>query len=73
MIASSNARVFILAINDASGAEIAQTFIQSLESTERLIKGNQSSFIAQVYQNSRVTIWQNHTKLLKMLQRSNEL
>lgn len=72
-IASSSARVFVLAIGDASGEEMAQTFIQALDSIKRFIKGNQAPFIAKVYQNSRVTIWQNHTKLLKMLQRSNEL
>jgi 5S rRNA maturation endonuclease (ribonuclease M5) len=67
------ARVFILAIGDASGEEMAQTFIQALDNIKRFIKGNQAPFIAKVYQNSRVTIWQNHTKLLKILQRSNEL
>ncbi len=72
-IASSNARVFVLAIGDASGEEMAQTFIKALDNIERFIKGNQAPFIAKVYQNSRVTIWQNHTKLLKMLQRFNEL
>jgi predicted nuclease of predicted toxin-antitoxin system len=67
-IASSGARVFILAINDCTGEDMANAFALSLPRMERLINSHSPPFIAKVYQFGKVRIWQDRKKLLSTLQ-----
>lgn len=66
-IASSNAKVFVLSLGNLTGEEMACIFEEALAKMEKFAQGNQPPFIAKVYQQGRVKIWQNRTTLLKVL------
>jgi predicted nuclease of predicted toxin-antitoxin system len=67
-IASSGAKVFVLAVGNLTGEEMAAAFAEALTKMERFALSNQPPFIARVYRQGTVRIWQNHTKLGKMRQ-----
>jgi hypothetical protein len=62
-IAESGARVFVLAIDEATGTEMAEALIAALPRMEKLIQSHNPPFIAKVYSFGRVQIWQNAKKL----------
>ena len=71
-IASSDAKVFVLALGNITGEEMANAFTQALEKMENVAQSNQPPFIAKVYKQGMVKIWQNRKKLLKLLPKESE-
>lgn len=67
-VASSDAKVFVLALGNMTGEEMANTFTQALKRMENIARSNQPPFIAKVYKHGRVDIWKNRKKLLRLIQ-----
>ncbi|WP_366038516.1 hypothetical protein [Microcoleus sp. PH2017_05_CCC_O_A] len=66
-VAQSNVRLFAFVGGDVSGVVVAQAFVNALENMQRFIRGNQSPFIAKVYQSGLVKPCKNRKELLRML------
>ncbi len=66
-IAASNAKVFILASGNYTGAEMATVLVKALNRLQKFARGNQPPFIARISANGQVRMHQNKTKLLKLL------
>lgn len=69
-IAAANARVFILASGNFTGEEMAAILVEALDRLQRFVQGNQSPFISRISPSGQVRIWQNRTKLTKLLKGS---
>lgn len=69
-IAASNARVFILSCGNFTGEEMAAILVEGLDRLQRFVQGNQAPFIARINPAGQVRIWQNRTKLSKLLKGS---
>jgi predicted nuclease of predicted toxin-antitoxin system len=69
-IAQSEAKVFVLAAGNLTGREMAAIFVEALNKMEKVANGQQPPFIAKVYHQGRVRVWQNRTKPLKTLKNS---
>jgi predicted nuclease of predicted toxin-antitoxin system len=66
-IARAGAKVFILVSGNLTRQQMADIFVSGIAKVERMTRGNQAPFIAKIYKDGRVVIWQNRTKLLKLL------
>ncbi|MBW4521977.1 MAG: hypothetical protein KME16_20035 [Scytolyngbya sp. HA4215-MV1] len=67
-VASSEARVFVVSIDEATGESMARALTQALSKMERLTQSHRAPFIARVYEFGKVRMWKDQKKLLKTLQ-----
>ena len=66
-VASSGARVFVLASGNLTGPAMADIFVMALARMQKFAQGNSQPFIAKVYQRGAVRMWQSRNQLLKLL------
>ncbi len=66
-IASSEAKVFVLSIDQARGEEMATAVVTALPRMERLIVSHPAPFIAKISEFGQVKMWKDRKKLLKTL------
>ncbi|OLP20272.1 hypothetical protein BST81_00585 [Leptolyngbya sp. 'hensonii'] len=66
-IASSEARVFVLSVDQATGEEMAKAVGAALPKMERLIVSHSAPFIAKIFEFGQVRMWKDRKKLLKTL------
>lgn len=66
-IAAANARVFVLASGNYTGAQMAAILVSALARLQKFVQGNQAPFIARIASNGQVRMRQNQTKLRKLL------
>ena len=66
-VASSGARVFVLASGNLTGPAMADIFVMALARMQKFAQGNSQPFIAKVYQRGSVRMWQSRNQLLKLL------
>jgi len=57
-IIQSNARVFILPYGNMTGIDMASIFVNTIEKIEKFAQGNQAPFIAKVYKDKSVKLYQ---------------
>jgi predicted nuclease of predicted toxin-antitoxin system len=67
-IASSEARVFVVSIDNATGDDMAKALTQALPKMERLTQSHRAPFIAKVYEFGKVRMWKDQRKMLKIWQ-----
>ncbi|MGV0028407.1 PIN-like domain-containing protein [Phormidesmis priestleyi] len=66
-IAQSQARVFILAIGNLPGREMGKIFAEALPKMQRIAQSHRSPFIAKVYEDGKVRMWQDRKRLNNLL------
>ena len=66
-VASSGARVFVLASGNLTGSAMADIFVAALTRMQKFSQGNSQPFIAKVYKRGTVRMWQSRNQLLKLL------
>ncbi|MEL6937517.1 MAG: hypothetical protein AAFO59_12745 [Cyanobacteria bacterium J06607_17] len=66
-VASSGARVFVLASGNLTGPEMADILVSALSRMQRFAQGNSKPFIAKVHRRGTVRMWQSRSQLLKLL------
>jgi hypothetical protein len=66
-VADSNARMFTLASQSLSGADMADIFLKAIPEMKKLIYENPAPFIAKVYQGGKVKVWKDDLDLVAEL------
>jgi predicted nuclease of predicted toxin-antitoxin system len=66
-IAKENTKVFILVSGNLGSQAIALLLTNILEKLEKFALNNSSPFIAKIKDDGSITLWRNHTQLLKLL------
>ncbi len=66
-VASSGARVFVLASGNLTGPEMAAILVSALSRMQRFAQSNSQPFIAKVHRRGTVRMWQSRSQLLKLL------
>jgi predicted nuclease of predicted toxin-antitoxin system len=56
-------RMFVLASQNLSGADMAEAFQKAMEAMQKFAIENPAPFMAKVYRNGRVEEWKNHLAL----------
>jgi predicted nuclease of predicted toxin-antitoxin system len=71
-VASTGIRMFTLASQNLSGADMAEIFLKSIISMQELIRKHPAPFIAKVYRNGRIDMWiDSQTLLMELAQFEN--
>lgn len=63
-VAHAGIRMFVLASQNLSGADMAEVFKQAIKAMQEFAQDNPAPFIAKVYRDGRVEEWKNHQDLL---------
>jgi PIN like domain len=66
-VADAGARMFTLASQSLSGADMADIFLQAVPEMKKFIYENPAPFIAKVYQGGKVKAWKDDRSLLTEL------
>jgi hypothetical protein len=65
--ADANARMFTLASQSLSGADMADIFLKAIPEMKKFICENPAPFIAKVYQSGKVKVWKDDLVLVAEL------
>jgi PIN like domain len=66
-VADANARMFTLASQSLSGADMADIFLKAIPEMKKFIYENPAPFIAKVYQSGKVKVWKDDLVLVAEL------
>ena len=73
-IAVTRARIkmFVLASQNLLGKDMAEIFLKAIPQMEEFVRKHPAPFIAKVYRDNRITLWQDSQMLLDELKRLSE-
>ncbi|MDF5716886.1 MAG: hypothetical protein PUP93_24220 [Rhizonema sp. NSF051] len=67
-VASARVKMFALASQNLSGEQMSEAFLKAIVHLQDFVRGNPAPFIAKIYRNGRIEMWQDSSMLLKELQ-----
>ncbi len=66
-VANAGIKMFTLASQDLSGADMAAIFLESIIAMQEFLRKHPAPFIAKIYRNGRIDMWKDKQMLLEEL------
>jgi len=71
-VASAGIKMFILASQDLSGSDMAAIFLKSIIAMQEFVRKHPAPFIAKIYRDGSIRLWQGNQALLEELNQLEE-